>query len=116
MACLPAGGSCPATLYHARRRPQNEKRAGSHRRVSRAFGSATARRGVVEPAVPLHVLALLLDEGADALAEQGDVERLLEGLAVAVLRQPLGAGLVLAGQRDDEGRLVLRVAAQVLGD
>src|SRR5205085_6595868 len=61
-------------------------------------------------------LPLLLGQRADALAEQGDVERLLEDLAEAELDELLGGGLVLAGQADDQGRLVGRVAAEVLGD
>src|SRR5689334_4848131 len=63
-----------------------------------------------------HVLALLLDERADALGQQGDVERLLEGVAVAVLGKALGVGLVLAGQGDDQRVLVRLVAPQVGGD
>src|SRR5581483_5362375 len=63
-----------------------------------------------------HIIALLFDERADALGEQGHVERLLERFAVAVLRQALRADFIFAGQRDDERGLVLRVAAQVLRD
>src|SRR5262249_18059050 len=46
----------------------------------------------------LQILALFLDQGADALGEQGDVEGLLERLAEAVLDELLGGRLVLAGQ------------------
>src|SRR5262249_44280068 len=62
------------------------------------------------------VVPLLLDQGTNALTQQGDVERLLEGLAEAIVDQVLGVGLVLAGQSDDEGLFVLRVAPQVLGN
>src|SRR5947199_5935714 len=61
-------------------------------------------------------LALRLGQGADPLAEQGDVERLLERLAKAELGQLLGGRLVLARQADDQRGLVGGVAAEVLGD
>src|SRR5262249_44812760 len=53
---------------------------------------------------------------ADALAEQGDVERLLEPLAEAVVDERLRGGLVLAGEGDHEGGFVVGVAAEVLGN
>src|SRR5262249_26271260 len=62
------------------------------------------------------VLAFLFHERADALGQQGHVEGLLEGLVEAVVDERLRGGLVLAGQGDDQRLLVLRLAAQVLGD
>src|SRR5579875_1845809 len=64
----------------------------------------------------LQVLALLLDECTDTLGEQGDVERLLERFAVAVLRQGFWVSLIFAGQSDDKRGFVGWIAPQVLGD
>src|SRR5947209_1568790 len=95
-----------------RRVARGVRRTGSSSLLAPRHPPGPARRAAYRS----KVLPLLLDQRADALGEQGDVERLLERLAVAVLGQALGVGLVLAGQGDDEGRLVLRVAPQVLGD
>src|SRR5437764_678525 len=64
----------------------------------------------------LEIGPLLLDDGANALAEQGYIKRLLEPFAEAVIGQPFRVGLVFAGQRHDHRLLVLRIAAQVRGD
>src|SRR5690348_6107172 len=76
-------------------------------------GFGAIRRGTLPW---LHVGALLFDEGADAFAEQGDVERLLEAFVEAVVDQAFRSSLILAGERDDHGLLVGWVTAQVAGD
>src|SRR5690348_18398946 len=77
--------------------------------VARGLAVSRGRRGWVGSGQGrLEVRPLLLDEGADALAEQGDVERLLERLVEAVVRQRLGGRLVLAREGDDERLLVSR--------
>src|SRR5262245_30074705 len=62
------------------------------------------------------ILAFLLHERADTLAEQGDIKRLLESFVEAVIDEGFGGSFVLASQRDDHGLLVGRVAAQVLSN
>src|SRR5579883_1379267 len=88
------------------------KRKRNNGQAARTSGDLAVRRG----SSVLQVGALFLDERADALGEQGDVERLLERLVEAVAGQRLGAGLVLVGQRDDQRLLVDGVLAQVRGD
>src|SRR5262249_13602487 len=109
------GCSRPAVLYHTFSNPKSEIRNPKKDEI-RTWRLRRRRRRFGFRYSDLHVFALLFDERADALGEQGDVERLLERLAVAVLRQAFGADLVFAGQSDDERRLVLGVAAQVLRD
>ena len=74
------------------------------------------RGGGVLYGVRLRSSALLLDQRADALAQQGDVERFLEGLVETEVAQALRRRLILAGQGDDERLLERRNAPQVLGD
>src|SRR5262245_14274441 len=81
------------------------------RRQNRAAGRAGGRS-----TGGLQVVALGVSERADALGEQGHVERLLEDLAEAVLRQLLRGSLVLAGQADDQRGLVGGVLAEVRRD
>src|SRR5436190_12487103 len=73
--------------------------AKSHHKATSAswWDFADARPTLQGTDSRLIVLALLFGERADALAEQGDVERLLESLAEAVVGQLLRVRLVFAG-------------------
>src|SRR4029079_13355391 len=62
------------------------------------------------------VFALGVGDALDLLAEQSQVERLLEDVVEAVLGQLLGGGLVLARQADDERGRVGLVLAEVSRD
>src|SRR5438067_116766 len=62
------------------------------------------------------VLALGFGDALDLLAQQGDVERLLEDVVEPVLAELLRGGLVLARQADDQCPAVGLVLAQVRHD
>src|SRR5579884_3986618 len=104
--CRPAvdGGS-----WFDRRYKNAEARSAGLRPCRRADRASAFVRRCLQ-------VALLLDDGADLLGQQGDVERLLEGVVETELRQAFRAGFVLAGQGDDQRVLEVRVAAQVLRD
>src|SRR5207237_5837170 len=72
--------------------------------------------GLHKPGRRSRVCASFLHERLNALGEQSHVKRLFEGFAETVVHEGFRCSFVFAGQRDDQGLLILGVAAQVLGD
>src|SRR5207245_2895901 len=111
-------------LLSARQTSETSTRAPDQRKTARLAGSTQApgrqqgrgARGRGRPRCRSRIGTLLFDERLNPLRQQGNIKRLLEGFAEAEIDQPLGSRFVLAGEGDDQGLLVLRVAAEVGGN